>query len=65
MNRKGSIEVFSLLRTLFFIVMGWYVVKWLAGWLLAPGEPKERRDRNTSIDDYGKLTDEDAEYEDL
>ncbi len=58
----------SFLRTLFFIVLGWYLLKWLARWI-AGGSREEGRRRNGKMEeDYDSLTDQeidDADYEDL
>ena len=58
----------TLLRIIFFIVIGWYLIKWLARWISGgSGETGRKGDRRRE-DEYGKLTDQkidDADYEDL
>lgn len=58
----------TLLRTVFFIVIGWYLIKWLVRWIsginpgAGGGEDAKKNDR------YENLTDQkidDADYEDL
>jgi hypothetical protein len=56
------------LRTLLFIVAGWYLIKWLAGWITG-GSAGPGKDRGPKREDkYESLTDQkidDADYEDL
>ncbi len=58
----------SLLRIIFFIAIGWYLIKWLARWIAgASGEAGGKVD-GQGEDVYGTLTDQkidDADYEDL
>jgi hypothetical protein len=60
--------VLNFLRILFFIVIGWYAVKWLARWI-AGGSREDRSGAGESREDkYESLTDQkidDADYEDL
>jgi hypothetical protein len=57
----------SLLRTLFFIVVGWYLVKWLVRWI-SGGNAEAEKGGKADTSRYEKLTDQkidDADYEDL
>jgi hypothetical protein len=59
--------VSSLLRIIFFLVIGWYLIKWLARWISgASRETGNKVDGHRDV--YGSLTDQkidDADYEDL
>ena len=58
----------ALLRTFLFIVVGWYLIKWLVRWISggtgeAGPDKRKKKDEN-----YKSLTDQkidDADYEDL
>ncbi len=58
----------TLLRTVLFIVIGWYLIKWLARWIsggspgAGSGKGAQRNDRYESLTDQ-KI--DDADYEDL
>jgi hypothetical protein len=57
-----------LLRIIFFIVIGWYLIKWLARWISGAMGDAGRKVDGQSGDVYGSLTDQkidDADYEDL
>ncbi len=58
----------GLLRTFFFIVAGWYLIKWLVRWI-SGGAGGAGPDKSTKKEDsYDSLTDQkidDADYEDL
>ena len=58
----------TLLRIIFFIVIGWYLIKWLARWISGgSGEAGSKTDGHRK-DGYDSLTDQkidDADYEDL
>jgi hypothetical protein len=60
--------MFALLRTLLLLILGWYLVKWLARWFLGE-KGKDARDNTVKNEEkYETLTDqkiEDADYEDL
>jgi hypothetical protein len=60
--------VLTLLRTIFFVVAGWYLVKWFARWI-SGGEKEMAGDRGRKREErYESLTDQkidDADYEDL
>ena len=58
----------ALLRTVFFIMVGWYLIKWLARWI--SGETRNAGDAKKTKREgkYENLTDQkidDADYEDL
>jgi hypothetical protein len=58
----------TLLRTVFFIVIGWYLVKWLVRWLSGGGGGTGDIEGPRRDEEYGDLTDQkidDADYEDL
>ena len=59
----------TFLKLIFFIVIGWALVRWLARWISGSAAEKTRRsDPGTAGTDYESLTDqkiEDADYEDL
>jgi len=60
--------VLTFLRTLFFIVLGWYLIKWLARWISGGAGDAGRKKGSDPEEDYDKLTDQkidDADYEDL
>ncbi len=58
----------TLLRTFLFIVVGWYLIKWLVRWITG-GTGGGRSDKKAiKKDRYETLTDQkidDADYEDL
>lgn len=66
-RRKGS-EAMTLLRTVLFILIGWYLIKWLVRWISC-GKPGAGSGKGAQRDDrYESLTDQkidDADYEDL
>ncbi len=58
----------SLLRIIFFIVIGWYLIKWLARWISGGSGETGSKKNGQREDVYGSLTDQkidDADYEDL
>lgn len=58
----------TLLRTVFFIVIGWYLIKWIARWISGGNPGSEGGNEAKRKDDYENLTDQkidDADYEDL
>jgi hypothetical protein len=60
--------VWTLVRTFFFIVIGWYLIKWLAMWITGGARGAESRRKVKKEEDYESLTDQkidDADYEDL
>lgn len=67
-TRKDPAPVWLLLRTLFFIVIGWYLIKWLARWIAGGSAESGRSKTGQREDGYQKLTDqkiEDADFEDI
>lgn len=58
----------TLLRTVLFIVIGWYLIKWLARWISGGNTGAGSRKGAQRNDRYESLTDQkidDADYEDL
>jgi hypothetical protein len=60
----------TFFRLIFFIVIGWVLVRWLARWIAGAGGGKQSKTGGGSGagQDYESLTDqkiEDADYEDL
>ena len=58
----------TLLRTVFFIVIGWYLVKWFVRWISGTNPGAGNGDDAKKDDRYENLTDQkidDADYEDL
>jgi len=60
--------VLTLLRTFFFVIAAWYIVRVLAGWISGGTREGVGARGRKREEDYEKLTDqkiEDADYEDL
>ena len=60
----------TFFRLIFFIIVGWVLVRWLARWIAGAGSGKRAKTGNGSgsVKDYDSLTDQkidDADYEDL
>ena len=58
----------TLLRTVLFIVIGWYLIKWLGRWISGGNQGAGNGKGAKRGDKYENLTDQkidDADYEDL
>ncbi len=58
----------TLLRTFLFIVVGWYLIKWVVRWLTGGSGGGGSGKKAKKEDRYEALTDQkidDADYEDL
>ncbi len=58
----------TFLRIVLLAVLGWYLLRWLAGWLSGGSRTKRDAGRDKDPERYGDLTDQsidDADYEDL